>query len=190
MDFSKIISVSGRPGLFRVIAQGRQAVIAESLIDGKRVPVHSSMQVSSLDEISMFTTGEDVPLKEVLSKLYEQDKDKEALDPKGEEGTLWAKLGEVLPDHDKERIYASDLRKFFSWYKLLLSSGTFESLLKEAEGEKKEQEKAKKGAKKAPAKGAKAAKKAASADKKPAAPKGGSGKAKSTTVRKGSQRGG
>ncbi|HRF79049.1 MAG TPA: DUF5606 domain-containing protein, partial [Flavobacteriales bacterium] len=60
MDLSKIISVAGKSGLFRVVAQGRQAVIAESLLDGKRIPVPSSSKVSSLEEISMFTTGDDV----------------------------------------------------------------------------------------------------------------------------------
>jgi len=59
MDLSKIISISGKPGLYRIVAQGRQALIVESLTDNKRAPVHSSVKVSSLDEISMFTTGED-----------------------------------------------------------------------------------------------------------------------------------
>ncbi|MCB0779191.1 MAG: DUF5606 domain-containing protein, partial [Flavobacteriales bacterium] len=105
MDLSKIITVAGRSGLYRILAQGRQALIVESLADGKRLPVHSSVRVSSLEEISMFTTGDDVPLTEVLGKLFEQEGGKLGFDlRKADDEALYAKLGEVLPDHDRERI--------------------------------------------------------------------------------------
>lgn len=188
MDLSKIISVTGKPGLFRVVAQGRQALIAESLEDGKRMAVHASVRVSSLDEISMFTKGEDVPLSQVLEKLHEIEKGKASVDPKGDVEALYAKLGEALPDHDRERIYANDVRKLFTWYGLLLKSGVFkEKEEKKAAGEEK------KGKAEKPAEGKAAPKKAAKAvsgASKAAAPKpGGGSKAKATPMRKGSQRG-
>ena len=200
MDLSKIITVAGRSGLYRILAQGRQALIVESLADGKRLPVHSSVRVSSLEEISMFTTGDDVPLTEVLGKLFEQEGGKLGFDlRKADDEALYAKLGEVLPDHDRERIYASDLRKLFGWYELLVKSGA----LAEAKAAEKEAEQAKeevykeekKPAKKAAAKkpdGEKAtkAKSAAKSAGKGAPKPGGASKAKTTTVRKGSQRGG
>ena len=140
MDLSKIITVAGRSGLYRILAQGRQALIVESLADGKRLPVHSSVRVSSLEEISMFTTGDDVPLTEVLGKLFEQEGGKLGFDlRKADDEALYAKLGEVLPDHDRERIYASDLRKLFGWYELLVKSG----VLAEAKAAEKEAEQAK-----------------------------------------------
>lgn len=200
MDLSKIITVAGRSGLYRILAQGRQALIVESLADGKRLPVHSSVRVSSLEEISMFTTGDDVPLTEVLGKLFEQEGGKLGFDlRKADDEALYAKLGEVLPDHDRERIYASDLRKLFSWYELLVKSGALaeaKAAEKEAEQAKEEDSKEeKKPAKKAAAKkpdGEKAtkAKSAAKSAGKGAPKPGGASKAKTTTVRKGSQRGG
>jgi len=200
MDLSKIITVAGRSGLYRILAQGRQALIVESLADGKRLPVHSSVRVSSLEEISMFTTGDDVPLTEVLvlGKLFEQEGGKLGFDlRKADDEALYAKLGEVLPDHDRERIYASDLRKLFGWYELLVKSGVLaEAAENEAEQAKEEDSKEeKKPAKKAAAKkpdGEKAtkAKSAAKSAGKGAPKPGGASKAKTTTVRKGSQRGG
>lgn len=195
MDLSKIISVTGKPGLYRIVAQGRQALIVESLIDGKRAPVHTSVRVSTLDEISMFTTEEDVPLGDVLKKLFELEKGKASLDPKADENELFGKLSEVLPNHDRERIYASDLRKLFAWYDLLLKAGEFEESVKAA-SEKEEGGKDTE-AKKAGKKGA-ATKKAAkdggtkkkSAPKKVSAPKpAGTSKPKATTMRKSAQRG-
>ena len=187
MDLSKIISVAGKSGLFRIVAQGRQAVIAESLTDGKRFPVHSSVRVSSLEEISMFTTGDDVPLGTVLDNLYKVENGKASLDPKEDEDKLYAKLGEALPEHDRERIYSSDVRKLFLWYDQLLKAGEF---AKKEDKKKKPADKdgkAKKTAKKEPA-----SKKAKTAAKKKAAgaPKAaGTSKAKTTTMRKSAQRG-
>ncbi|MCB0790612.1 MAG: DUF5606 domain-containing protein [Flavobacteriales bacterium] len=189
MDLSKIISVAGKPGLYRVVAQGRQAVIAESLIDGKRIPVHASLRVSSLDEISMFTTNEDVPLKDVLEKLYAKNGGKSAADPKGDEGSLWKALGDVLPDMDRDRIYASDLRKLFSWYELLLNSGDLKptEAQEDGAGQKDDGKQADKSPKKSGERPAKH--KASGQKKKPAAAKPAGSKAKSTTVRKSAQRG-
>lgn len=184
MDLTKIISVTGKSGLFKVVAQGRQALIVESLAEpGKRLPVPTSVRVSSLEEIHMFTTGDDVPLKDVLQKIYDLEKGKESADAKGPEDALWAKLTEALPTNDRERIHSSDVRKLFTWYGQLLKSGVF------AEKEEKKAEK-EEGA----SKGEKAEKKpkvGSAGVKKAAAPKpgGGSNKAKATPMRKGSQRG-
>lgn len=183
MDLSKIITITGKPGLHRVVAQGRQAVITESLVDGKRNPVPMSVRMSSLDEISMFTTGEDVPLKEVLTKLYEANGGGEAADPKGDDESLWAALTKALPTADRERIYPSDVRKLFTWYGLLLKAGEFAKAdaAKGKEPEHKEEAPAKKTVEKAVKKKADAAAKV-----KP----GGAGAApKAAPVRRGGQRG-
>lgn len=184
MDLSKIITVAGKPGLHRIVAQGRQALITESLIDGKRTPVPLSVKVSSLDEISMFTTGDDVPLKEVLTKLYEVNNKGEAIDPKSEENALWDALLKALPTADRSRIYASDVRKLFTWYTQLLKTGEFEKADEKAEKDKEAEHKEAAPEKKTVEKAAK--KKADTAAKvKPSS----SGAPKAATVRRGGQRG-
>lgn len=181
MDLTKIITVTGKPGLHRVVAQGRQALIVESLLDGKRTPVPLSVKVSSLEEISMFTTGDDVLLKDVLAKLFEVNKGAAATDPKSDDGTLWAELLKALPNADKDRIYASDVRKLFTWYGQLLKSGEFtkKEEVKEEKAEVKEEVKGK---------AKKTAKKAAAGAKAPKA-SGASGPPKAAAVRRGGQRG-
>ncbi|MBK9176096.1 MAG: DUF5606 domain-containing protein [Flavobacteriales bacterium] len=182
MDLTKIISVTGKPGLHRVIGQNKQALIVESLIDAKRFPVPLSVKVSSLEEISMFTTGDDVPLKEVLTKLHEANKGAAAADPKSDDGTLWEALTKALPNADRERIYSSDVRKLFTWYGQLLASGEFE---KKEEAAHKEPEHKEEGAtKKAVEKGVKK-KAGATAKVKPST----GGVPKAAAVRRGGQRG-
>lgn len=90
----------------------------------------------------MFTTGDDVPLVKVLESLYAVEKGKASLDPKESEDKLFAKLGEALPEHDRERIYASDVRKLFAWYDQLLKAGDFTAKAQAEEKAEKEEEKA------------------------------------------------
>ena len=191
MDLSKIISITGKSGLYRVVAQGRQALIAESLTDKKRIPVHSSVRVSTLDEVSMYTKGDDVLLAKVMEKMHTIEKGKLSVDPKGDVEPLYDKLGEALPDYDRERIYSSDVRKFFMWYQMLLDAGIFTEEKKKATSKKdevKEEQEAKGGKKAKPA--AKGAPVKKSAAKKTATPKGGgSSKAKAKPMHKGAQRG-
>lgn len=135
----------------------------------------------------MFTTGDDVPLVQVLEKLHGVQKGA-GLDPKASEADLFAKLGEALPEHDRERIYPSDVRKLFTWYGLLVKSGEFDQK-EEPAGEEKKEGKASKTAKKAPTKEG-AAKKVKADGTKTAAPKpGASSKPKASTMRKSAQRG-
>jgi hypothetical protein len=189
MDLSKIISITGKSGLFRVVAQGRQALIAESLLDKKRIPVHSSVRVSSLDEVSMYTKGDDVLLSKVFEALHAKEKGKLSVDPKGDLEALYDKLGEALPNYDRDRIYSSDVRKFFSWYQILVDAGIFDEQAKEKKSDKEEG---------GPAQGEKGKKPvAAKAGAKPKAPTskgtapkaGGGSKAKVQPMHKGSQRG-
>jgi Domain of unknown function (DUF5606) len=184
MDLTKIITVAGKSGLHRVVATGRQALIVESLAEGKRFPVPLSVKVSSLEEISMFTTGDDAPLRDVLFKLHEANAGGAAADPKGDDNTLWDALLKALPTADRERIYASDVRKLFTWYAQLLKAGEFTKKEEEAKSDEhapKEEGKAKK----ATEKGVK--KKAAVAAK--SKPGGASAAPKAAAVRRGGQRG-
>lgn len=95
----------------------------ESLIDGKKMPVHSANKVSALEDISMYTYEEDVPLKVILQKIFAHTDGKEALDPKSDNNALFEFFRAVEPEFDEDRVYASDLKKLFAWYNLLLSKG-------------------------------------------------------------------
>jgi hypothetical protein len=119
MDLSKILSISGKPGLFKVVSQLKNAVLVESLMDKKRFPAFTHEKISSLKEISVFTTGEDKPLKDVLKTLFDKFEGKSAMDTRVDDKALKAAFLEIVPDYDNERVYASDIKKIINWYNLL-----------------------------------------------------------------------
>ncbi|MCL2683340.1 MAG: DUF5606 domain-containing protein [Bacteroidales bacterium] len=122
MNLSEYYSIPGKPGVFKMISQSKTGAVVESLIDGKRLPVFTSDKISSLEEISMFTTGEDIPLKTVFQNIFRKEDGKEAaVSPKADNKALEAWFSEVLPEWDKDRVYASDIKKVVAWYNLLVS---------------------------------------------------------------------
>ena len=120
-ELEKIISVSGRSGLFKVVSAGKVAVVAESLVDGKRQPILSTQRVSTLADISMFTYEEDVPLKQVLSNMKNVYAEAEEPSSNLSGAALREEFRKILPDFDEDRVYDSDIKKLFSWYGLLKS---------------------------------------------------------------------
>ena len=123
MDLKEILSVSGKPGLFKTIAQTKTGVIIESLIDGKRIQAFASDKISSLGEISIFTTNEDMPLREVFRLIREKNGDQPAPDVKANDRMLKSFFESVLPEYDRERVYTSHIRKLSQWYNLLIANG-------------------------------------------------------------------
>ena len=123
MTLEGIISIAGRPGLFKVITKGKNSVIVESLIDKKRFAALASEKISALEDISIFTSEEDVKLIDVLSNLYKISSGKEGPSHKSDEITLRASFEKTLPNYDKDRVYFSDIKKFFQWYNMLLTEG-------------------------------------------------------------------
>ncbi len=120
----KIVSISGKPGLFKVISQGKNMLIVESLVDKKRVPAYSSDKVVSLGDVSMFTTGEDKPLAEILEAMKAKENGAAAsVDPKADTESLRAYFAEIVPDFDRDRVYPTDIKKLVQWYNLLIASG-------------------------------------------------------------------
>jgi hypothetical protein len=119
MDLSGVISISGVAGLHKVIAQTKNGVIVESLADKKRFPAYSTSRISALEDISIYTTGEDLPLKDVLAKVFAKEKGGPAPDPKTSDAELLKYFSTVLPEYDKERVHTSDVRKLINWYNLL-----------------------------------------------------------------------
>jgi len=122
MDFSKILSISGKTGLFKVVSQAKNAVIVESLTDKKRFPAFGNEKISSLEEISVFTTGEDLPLKTIFRTIHEKLEGKPAVDPKSDNSVLKKFFLEMIPEFDQERVYISDIRKIVTWYNLLIAN--------------------------------------------------------------------
>ena len=123
MEFSKIIAVSGKPGLFQVVSQSKNAVIAESLIEKKRIAINTTQNVSLLENISIYTYDEDMPLLEVFVAMYEKTAGKEALSHKDNSKNLTAFFLEVIPNYDDERVYVSNIKKVIQWFNLLIKIG-------------------------------------------------------------------
>ena len=177
MQLSGIIAISGRPGLFKVIAQGKNNVIVESMIDKKRFPAYATERISTLDDISVFTYEEDVKLTDIFAKMLELYPT-EAPSHKADMKELEAALAQFLPNWDQDRVYPSDVRKLFQWFNLLIKAGAFEAAANEEAGTTTEVKAPKAETKKKATTAAPAAKAA-----KPAAPK------KPTAVKTGSSRG-
>lgn len=171
MALEQIISVSGKPGLYKILSQTNYGLVAESLEDGKKVPVYSNYRISALVEISMYTYGEDVPLAEILWSIYEKEGKKE-VSTKMSDAEVRAWFETILPDYDKERVYTSDIKKLVKWYNLLLKNNLITK--PEAEGAAEEVVEEKPKAKKTTKKAAEAKEEAS--EEKP--------KAKKTTAKK------
>ncbi len=114
-----ILSISGQQGLFKHIAESRNNIIVESIDNGKRMPVYSSSKVSALEDIAIYTSTADVPLKDVFKAISEKENGGQALSHKSSANELKAYFREVLPDYDKERVYVSDIKKVILWYNIL-----------------------------------------------------------------------
>jgi hypothetical protein len=123
MEFSKIISVSGKPGLFQVVSQSKNAIIVESLIDKKRLAINSTQNVSLLENIAIYTYEEDMPLLNVFKAISEKTEGAKAISHKESGKKLTSFFAEVLPNYDDERVYTSNIKKVIQWFNLLIDVG-------------------------------------------------------------------
>lgn len=118
-----ILSITGKPGLYKIVSHGNRMLVVEDITSKKRTPVHARDKVVSLGDIAMYTEGDDKPLGEILDLVYAHENggkiDVKSLSTDG----LREKFGEILSDFDRERVYPSDIKKLFSWYNLLLDAG-------------------------------------------------------------------
>ncbi|WP_299837118.1 DUF5606 domain-containing protein [uncultured Tenacibaculum sp.] len=131
MEFSKIIAVSGKPGLYEILSQTKAGVIVKSLLDGKRMPITATHNVSLLENIAIFTYEEDIPLAEVFKNIANKEDNKEAISHKESANKLTSYFSEVLPGYDEERVYTSNIKKVLQWYNILVKSGFDFSVLNE-----------------------------------------------------------
>jgi hypothetical protein len=119
MILKDILSISGEPGLFRFIAQGKNAIIVEHLETKKRSSAYGSAKVSSLEDIAIFTEKEDLPLGKVFDLICEKENNGPAIDSKAEPGKLKKWFEELLPDYSRDKVYVSDIKKVAQWYNFL-----------------------------------------------------------------------
>lgn len=122
---NSILAISGKPGLFKMVSQGKNMIIVESLLDKRRMPAYGSERIISLGDIAMFTDEEDVPLRQVFKSIQiKENGAKIAIDlKKAGNDELRAYLQEVLPNFDRDRVHTSDIRKLIQWYNLLVDNG-------------------------------------------------------------------
>ena len=120
----KILSISGKPGLYRLISYGKGIIIVENVTDNKRMPAYTRDKIIALGDIAIYTTGDDVPLADVLESVSKKFDGKEmnAADYKEPE-QLAAFMASVLPEYDEERVYKTDIKKLISWYNILVKAG-------------------------------------------------------------------
>lgn len=123
MEFNKIIAITGKPGLYQVISQSKNAIVVESLTDKKRLAINATQNVSLLENIAIYTYEEDKPLLEIFKAMSEKTEGKEAISHKESAKKLEAFFAEVLPNYDDERVYTSNIKKVIQWFNLLINSG-------------------------------------------------------------------
>ena len=129
----KILSISGKSGLYKLVSYGKNMLIVEGLSDGKRVPAYSHDKIISLGDIAIYTYNEEVALSSVMQTIYDKNEGK-AVDAKqySDKESLFAYFEEILPDFDQERVYPNDIKKVITWYNLLVGAG-FTSFKEEEE---------------------------------------------------------
>ncbi|MDC6352544.1 DUF5606 domain-containing protein [Zeaxanthinibacter sp. PT1] len=140
MSLEKILSIGGRPGLYKLLTQTRTGFVAESLQDGKKITVGMTNNVSVLSEIAIYTLEEELPLRAVFQKIKEKENgEKTSVKHKDDKIKLEEYFFEVLPNYDEDRVYASDIKKVIQWYNLLHDNGITD--FSEPEEEKSSEEK-------------------------------------------------
>ena len=132
----KILSISGRPGLYKLISYGKNMLLVEGFIDGHRFPVHSRERVMALRDISIYTQDEDVPLSKVLENVGKKFENK-VIDTKSYStpDQLHAFMDSVLENWDNEHVHNSDIKKIISWYNILVGAGITDFSIKKEEEE-------------------------------------------------------
>ena len=135
---TKILSISEKPGLYKLVSTGKNLNVVESLNDGKRIPIYLTEKVIALSDVSIYTTESEVPLREVFAKIKEKENgEKSSTTTKASSKELFAFLGEILPTYDTDKVYASDVKKIIGWYNALIAANIdfekIESLSEEEE---------------------------------------------------------
>ena len=121
MDLKEILAVSGKKSLYKLVSQGKNNLIVESLQDGSRMPIFASTPAGSLGDIHIFTDSEDLPLQDVFKRIYEIENGNKTIDVRSTKSAdIEAYMAKILPEYDRNRVHISDMKKLFSWYNQLM----------------------------------------------------------------------
>lgn len=131
----EILSISGKPGLYRLVNKTPNAIIVESLSDGKRFPAYSNSRILGLEDISIYTDTSDILLREVLKKMMENENSIPVPNHKSDKNSILKYFEEILPDYDKDRVYISDIKKILQWYSILTEKGLSNLITEDEEEE-------------------------------------------------------
>ena len=123
--FETILTISGKPGLYRMLSRGNNMFIVETVdATHKRIPVYNSDKIVLLDDIAIYTDTEEIPLRKVFETIYAKEAAVLSLNIKE---TTPEELKEyfesILPDYDRERVYLTHIKKIYSWYNILVENG-------------------------------------------------------------------
>lgn len=128
-----ILAVSGQPGLYKLIAEAKNRIIVESLTTGTRMPASTQAKISSLEDIAVYTHSGDIPLKDILKRVFDHENGGASIDFRSADAEIRKYFEEVVPDYNKDRVYLSDIRKVINWYNILHEKGLL-SFDEETEG--------------------------------------------------------
>lgn len=119
MDLNEILAISGKPGLYKMVAQTKNSLVVESITDKKRIPAFATDKISALEDISVYTEDGDEPLKEVLKKIYEKEDGGQTISHKSSTKEIKDYFAGVVPNYDEDKVYVSDIKKILRWYNIL-----------------------------------------------------------------------
>jgi hypothetical protein len=122
MELDKILSISGKPGLYELKTQTRGGVLAQSLVDGRKIQVNLRNNISVLSEISIFTYSGEESLIEVFKSIFKETDGKKTIDHKSSKKELENYFRNILPEYDEDRVYQSDIKKVIQWYNILIDN--------------------------------------------------------------------
>lgn len=133
--FETVLTISGKPGLYRLLSHGRNMFIVECVdATKKRVPVYNSDQVVMLDDIAIYTDTEEIPLRNVFAKIYEKENGVLPFDLRmSTPEELVEYFATIIPDYDRERVYLTHIKKMYSWYNILVANGIVDFEVEEQE---------------------------------------------------------
>ena len=124
MGLDKILAISKKPGLYKLISPSRGGYIVQSILDQRQSFVKIDKSLSLLSEISIYTLESEIPLKEVFKTIFLKEEGKQTtVSPKSTKDDLEAYFFSILPNFDEDRVYSSDIKKIISWYNILLADG-------------------------------------------------------------------
>ena len=132
MNLEGILSIAGKPGLFKMVSQAKNSIIVESLVDKKRFPLYASHQVSALEDIGIYTYSDTTPLADIFDAIAKKEDGGVCLSHKSSKDEMFNWMREVFPEFDEDQVYHSDIKKVAQWYNILQKSGLVEVPKKKA----------------------------------------------------------